>query len=473
MRDGVDLAPPPPGWPAERGRRPAASARLASGYACTSRSPVPSSIAPSRAARIPSLDVRSRCGPGSSVSTRGRERVVGALERAIAAARTPRALTSAVAPNRTAVLSNRSALDLVDRLRSPEPGPRGVSRGSSSSCAMAAARSTKPRRARTCWRARARSCPASPGTLMATCEGKDDRLPRAWPPGVGKTYRMLQEGHAERRRAATSSIGLLETHGRAETARARRRAADCSRAGASTTATSMLEEMDLPAILRPRARAVPDRRARAHERARRRARQALRGRRGRPRRRASTSSRRSTSSTSSRSTTASPSSAACACARRSPTRCSADADEVVLIDLTPEALLDRLRAGKVYPAERIDAALNNFFRIENLAALREIALRQVAEEVEAKRLTTELVGSREDTLAARRAAGGRRAAAGARGALPGRAAARAPCVALGPAPGRRARPAVGPAARHAASTRSRSARCGAAPARLGARARSC
>ena len=50
-----------------------------------------------------------------------------------------------------------------------------------------------------------------------------------------------------------------------------------------------------------------------------------------------------------------------------------DADEVVLMDLTPEALLDRLREGKIYPAERIDSALNNFFRIENLAALREVA----------------------------------------------------------------------------------------------------
>ena len=49
------------------------------------------------------------------------------------------------------------------------------------------------------------------------------------------------------------------------------------------------------------------------------------------------------------------------------------ADEVVLIDLTPEALIERLRAGKIYPGENIDAALNNFFRIENLAALREVA----------------------------------------------------------------------------------------------------
>jgi two-component system sensor histidine kinase KdpD len=60
------------------------------------------------------------------------------------------------------------------------------------------------------------------------------------------------------------------------------------------------------------------------------------------------------------------------------------ADEVVLIDLTPEALIERLRAGKIYPEERINASLNNFFRIENLAVLRELALRQTAEEVEAK-----------------------------------------------------------------------------------------
>ena len=62
------------------------------------------------------------------------------------------------------------------------------------------------------------------------------------------------------------------------------------------------------------------------------------------------------------------------------------ADEVVLIDLTPEALIGRLREGKIYPGESIDSALNNFFRIENLAALREVSLRQVAEDVESKRL---------------------------------------------------------------------------------------
>ena len=74
------------------------------------------------------------------------------------------------------------------------------------------------------------------------------------------------------------------------------------------------------------------------------------------------------------------------------------ADEVVLIDLTPEALTQRLREGKVYPPERVEAALGSFFRHENLATLREIALRQVAEEVDRRSSTPELLGTREDRL---------------------------------------------------------------------------
>ena len=73
------------------------------------------------------------------------------------------------------------------------------------------------------------------------------------------------------------------------------------------------------------------------------------------------------------------------------------AAQIELVDITPEALRRRLSHGNVYAPERIDAALNNFFKIENLTALRETALRQVAEQVEAKRITTsEPVGSRED-----------------------------------------------------------------------------
>jgi two-component system sensor histidine kinase KdpD len=52
------------------------------------------------------------------------------------------------------------------------------------------------------------------------------------------------------------------------------------------------------------------------------------------------------------------------------------ADEVVLIDVTPETLRRRLREGKIYPPDRIEVALGNFFRTENLSALRELALRE-------------------------------------------------------------------------------------------------
>ena len=44
----------------------------------------------------------------------------------------------------------------------------------------------------------------------------------------------------------------------------------------------------------------------------------------------------------------------------------ASADDVVMIDITPESLIERLRAGKVYPAERVQSALQNFFKVENL-----------------------------------------------------------------------------------------------------------
>jgi two-component system, OmpR family, sensor histidine kinase KdpD len=70
-----------------------------------------------------------------------------------------------------------------------------------------------------------------------------------------------------------------------------------------------------------------------------------------------------------------------------PDRVLEEADEVVLVDLSPEALQARLRAGKVYPEDRVDAALANFFRSQNLSALRELALREVAEDVEARRQT--------------------------------------------------------------------------------------
>ena len=67
---------------------------------------------------------------------------------------------------------------------------------------------------------------------------------------------------------------------------------------------------------------------------------------------------------------------------RVPDRVLLDADELVLIDVTPEVLRQRLENGKIYAPQKVDRALNNFFKVENLLVLRELALRQVADAVE-------------------------------------------------------------------------------------------
>jgi two-component system sensor histidine kinase KdpD len=58
------------------------------------------------------------------------------------------------------------------------------------------------------------------------------------------------------------------------------------------------------------------------------------------------------------------------------------ADEIHLVDLTQKAVRERMAAGKIYPAERVDAALSNFFRPGNLGALRELALSWTADRVD-------------------------------------------------------------------------------------------
>lgn len=58
------------------------------------------------------------------------------------------------------------------------------------------------------------------------------------------------------------------------------------------------------------------------------------------------------------------------------------ANETVMVDLTPEALQNRMRRGDVYAPQKVEQALGNFFRRGNLMALRELALRQVVEQVD-------------------------------------------------------------------------------------------
>ena len=214
--------------------------------------------------------------------------------------------------------------------------------------------------------------------------------------GVGKTYKMLQEGRAEAEAGRDVVVGLLETHGRAETALQAEGLEVLPRRRIVHRGATM-EEMDLPGLLaRAPDLALIDELAHTNAPGVEHVKRyediedvldagidvystlniqhleslndqvaELTGVRVR---------------------------------ETVPDQVLQRADEIVLIDLTAEALLDRLRAGKVYPQERIDAALNNFFRIENLAALRETALRQVAQEVEAKRVVaSEPVSTREES----------------------------------------------------------------------------
>ncbi|MCW2676602.1 MAG: kdpD, partial [Modestobacter sp.] len=58
------------------------------------------------------------------------------------------------------------------------------------------------------------------------------------------------------------------------------------------------------------------------------------------------------------------------------------ADQIELVDMSPEALRRRMAHGNVYPAERVDAAMGNYFRIGNLTALRELALLWLADRVD-------------------------------------------------------------------------------------------
>jgi two-component system sensor histidine kinase KdpD len=64
------------------------------------------------------------------------------------------------------------------------------------------------------------------------------------------------------------------------------------------------------------------------------------------------------------------------------------ADEVVMVDATTGAVLNRLKRGDIYASEKVQRAMENFFRESNLTALRELALRQAAHELELREITT-------------------------------------------------------------------------------------
>jgi two-component system, OmpR family, sensor histidine kinase KdpD len=202
--------------------------------------------------------------------------------------------------------------------------------------------------------------------------------------GVGKTYRMLQEGQAEAEAGRDVVIGYLEPHGRAETL-AQAAALEVVPRRRVSYRETLLEEMDLPAILRRAPElCLIDELAHSnapgveHEKRCQDIADVLKGgidvfsTVNVQHLESLNDQVAELTGTRVRETV--------------PDAVLGSADDVVLIDITPESLIERLLAGKIYPGERIQTALNNFFKIENLSALREVSLRQVAEEVEAKRI---------------------------------------------------------------------------------------
>jgi two-component system sensor histidine kinase KdpD len=219
--------------------------------------------------------------------------------------------------------------------------------------------------------------------------------------GVGKTYRMLQEGRTEREAGRDVAIGYLESHKREET-NAQAEGLEVVPRRRVTYRDVEVEEMDLPGVLtRDPELALIDELAHSNppglEHGKRY--EDIAGVLAAGIDVYSTVNVQHLESLNDRVAELT----GVRVRETVPDSVLGTADEVVLIDLTPEALVERLRAGKVYPGENIDAALNNFFRIENLAALREVSLRQVAEDVESKRLTLlpdEPIGTREERVVA-------------------------------------------------------------------------
>jgi two-component system sensor histidine kinase KdpD len=202
--------------------------------------------------------------------------------------------------------------------------------------------------------------------------------------GVGKTYRMLAEAQAEAEAGRDVVIGLLETHHRADTERQAAGLEVLPRRRVDYRGVQ-LEEMDLPAILaRAPELCLIDELAHTnvpgleHPKRYEDIRDVLQ---------AGIDVFSTVNVQHLESLNDQVAELTGVRVRETvPDEALATADEIVLVDLPPEDLIVRLQAGKVYPRPRIAPALNGFFRVENLRALREVALRQLAETVEERRI---------------------------------------------------------------------------------------
>jgi two-component system, OmpR family, sensor histidine kinase KdpD len=201
-------------------------------------------------------------------------------------------------------------------------------------------------------------------------------------PGVGKTWQMLEDAHALKRQGIDIVIAILETHGRSETAAL---AEGLERVPLRNVEYRgvVLEEMDLDAVIdRDPQVAIVDELAHTD----------VPGAKNRKRYEdvlellshgisvitaVNIQHIESLNDVVARTT-------GVRVRETVPDHFFRRADEVVNVDVSVETLRTRLRQGKIYGLEKIEQSLNNFFRKGNLSALRELALRQVAQDQAAK-----------------------------------------------------------------------------------------
>ena len=204
--------------------------------------------------------------------------------------------------------------------------------------------------------------------------------------GVGKTYLMLQEARRLQQEGVDVVIGLVETHGRAETAKLLEGLEVVPRFLQQHRGI-ILEEMDVNAILRRKPQvAIVDELAHSNVPGSRNAKryedvqdllaagihvittmnvQHLESLYNVVEKTIRVKVR-----------------------ERLPDSVLAEADQIVNVDLTPEDLQERLREGKIYPVERIPTAFGNFFKTPNLENLRELTLREMAAQIDLRRHET-------------------------------------------------------------------------------------
>ena len=197
-------------------------------------------------------------------------------------------------------------------------------------------------------------------------------------PGVGKTYQMLEDAHALKRQGVDIVLAVVDTHGRAETAAL---IGDLERVPMRKIEYRgvTLEEMDVDAVVARRPRvAIVDELAHTN----------VPGSKHRKRYEdvlelldaginvitaVNIQHIESLNNAVARTT-------GVRVRETVPDHFLRRADEVVNVDVSVDTLRTRLRQGKIYGVEKIEQSLNNFFRKGNLSALRELALRQVAED---------------------------------------------------------------------------------------------